>query len=130
MVSLQSSGATGAGKEICALSIVPVLVKSKKGNNVVMNHAFLDSGSSASFCIESLMNKLSLTGKKVNTMSMTMSQDKSVGSYVLKDLEVSGLNQEYYFALPEVYTKKTMHVTTANIASQKDGLICVTCACQ
>ncbi len=46
-----------------------------------------------------------------------MSQDKSVGSYVLKDLEVSGLNQEYDCALPEVYTQKTMPVTTANIAS-------------
>ncbi len=50
MVSL-SSGVTGAGNDICALSIFPVCVKSKKGNNVVMTYAFLDSVSSASFCM-------------------------------------------------------------------------------
>lgn len=120
MVSLQTSGLTGAGKDNCALSIVPVCVKSKKGNSVVMTYAFLDSGSSASFCTESLMNKLNLPGKRVNILLRTMSQDKSVGSYVLKDLEVSGLSQEVYCALPEVYTQETMPVTTANIASQKD----------
>lgn len=120
MVSLQTSGLTGAGNDNCALPIVPVCVKSKKGNGVVMTYAFLDSGSSASFCTESLMNKLNLPGKRVNILLRTMSQDKSIGSYVLKDLEVSGLSQEYYCALPEVYTQKIMPVTTVNIASQKD----------
>ncbi len=65
------------------------------------------------------MDKLNLTGKKVNILLRTMSQDESIGSYVLKDLEISGLNQEYFCALTEVYTKMTIPVVTANIASQK-----------
>lgn len=52
VVSLQSSALTGAGKENCALSVVPVCVKSKKGSKVVTTYAFLDSGSFASFCTE------------------------------------------------------------------------------
>lgn len=51
MISLQSNAHTGAGTDCCALSIVPVCVKSKKGNNVVKTYAFLDSGSSASFFV-------------------------------------------------------------------------------
>lgn len=35
LVSLQSSGLTGAGKDDWALSIVPVPMKAKKGSNVV-----------------------------------------------------------------------------------------------
>lgn len=39
LVSLQSSALTGAGKDNCALSIVPVCVKSKKGSKVVTTYA-------------------------------------------------------------------------------------------
>lgn len=49
LVSIQSSGLTGAGRDNCALSVVPVCVKSKKVSKVVTTYAFLDSGSSASF---------------------------------------------------------------------------------
>lgn len=66
------------------------------------------------------MSKLSLSAKKVNILMRTMSQDKSVCCYVLKDLEVSGLNQEHYCSLSEVYTQKTMPVSKTNIATQKD----------
>lgn len=66
------------------------------------------------------MNKFNLPGKRVNILLRTLSQDKSVSSYVLNDLEVSGLNQEHYCLIPEVYTQDTIPVTTANIASQND----------
>ncbi len=118
LVSIQSSGLTGAGRDNCALSIVPVCVKSKKGSKVVTTYAFLDSGSSASFCTESLMTKLNLPAKKVNILMRTMNQDKSISCHVLNDLEVSGLNQEHFCSLPEVYTQKTMPVDKSNIATQ------------
>ncbi len=118
MVSIQPSGFTGAGRDNCALSIVPVCVKSKKGSKVVTTYAFLDSGSSASFCTESLMTKLNLPAKKVSILMRTMNQDKSISCHVLNDLEVSGLNQEHFCSLPEVYTQKTMPVDKSNIATQ------------
>lgn len=120
LVSVQSSGLTGAGRDNCALSIVPVCVKSKKGSKVVTNYAFLDSGSSASFCTENLMTKLNLSAKKVRILMRTINQDKSITCHVLKDLEVSGLNQEHFCSLQEVYTQKTMPVDQSNIATQND----------
>ncbi|KAL1250809.1 hypothetical protein QQF64_018605 [Cirrhinus molitorella] len=120
LVSIQSGGLIGAGRDNCALSIVLVCVKSKKGSKVVTTYAFLDSGSSASFCTESLMTKLNLSAKKVNILMRTMNQDKSISCHVLKDLEVSGLNQEHFCALPEVYTQKTMPADKSNIATQND----------
>lgn len=44
----------GAGKD-CKLSIVPVQIKSSKGNKTILTYAFLDPGSTATFCTENLM---------------------------------------------------------------------------
>ncbi len=117
LVSIQP---TGAGRGNCALSIVPVCVKSKKVSKVVTTYAFLDSGSSASFCTESLMTKLNLPAKKVSILMRIMNQDKSISCHVLNDLEVLGLNQEHFCSLPEVYTQKTMPVHKSNITTQND----------
>ncbi len=43
LVVVQTSGLTGAGKQDCKLSIVPVKVKSKKGHKIVETYAFLES---------------------------------------------------------------------------------------
>lgn len=43
--AVQSSGVTGAGEQNSALSIIPVRVKSKKGNQSLITYAFLDPGS-------------------------------------------------------------------------------------
>lgn len=45
-----TGGLTGAGEDNCKLTIVPVQVKSRKGNTTVHTYAFLDPGSTASFC--------------------------------------------------------------------------------
>ncbi len=49
-----------------------------------------------------------------------MNQDKLVSSYVLKDLEVAGLDQMHYCSLPDVYTQKSMPVSNSNIPMQSD----------
>lgn len=64
VASVQSSGLTVAGENNCKLSIVPVQVKARKGDAAVLTYAFLDPGSTASFCTVSLMNKLKLQGRK------------------------------------------------------------------
>lgn len=105
----------------CLLSIVPVQVKSSKGSKIVQIYAFLDPGSSASFCTEDLMGKLNISGRKNNILLRTMSQDKSVPSYVVSGLEVSSLEENNFIPLPEVYTQKNMPVDTCNIPT-KEGL--------
>lgn len=59
----ESCGLTGAEEAECVLSIVPVMVKSKKSNKCVETYAFLDPGSTATFCTEDLRRKLNVKGK-------------------------------------------------------------------
>lgn len=120
VVSVQSSGLTGAGKQDCTLSILPVQVRSKRGQETFVTYAFLDPGSTSSFCTERLMNRLNLTGKKLGILLRTMGQEKVVDSYKLSDLEVAGLDSDNFFGLPEVFTQKSMPVYRGNIPCSKD----------
>lgn len=120
VVSVQSSGLTGAGKQEGTLSILPVQVKSKKGHETLVTYAFLDPGSTASFCTERLMNQLNLTGRKLDILLRTMGQEKVVDSYMLADLEVAGLDSDNFCDLPEIFTQRSMPVHRGNIPQTKD----------
>ena len=76
--SVQTSGFTAACEYDCTLSVVPAQVKSKKGHEPLVTYAFLDPGSTASFCTERLMNKLNLRGGKTGIILRTMGQEKIV----------------------------------------------------
>ncbi|CAM4608863.1 unnamed protein product [Leuciscus chuanchicus] len=119
-VSLETCGHTGAGSDECVLSIVPVQVKAKSGSTIMNTYAFLDPGSSASFCTQHLMRKLNLSGVKTSILLRTLGQERSVDTFLLSGLEVSGLNEENFLDLPEVYTQKTMPVSRNNILTQQD----------
>ena len=69
--------------QTCAQSVVPVKVKLDKGTKIVETYAFLDPGSSATFCTEKLMMQLNGTGKKVEILLKTMGQEKPVSTYKL-----------------------------------------------
>lgn len=79
-ISTQSSGLTGAGEHGCTLSILPVRVNSIKSQETIIKYASLDLGSSASssFCIEEVMNKLNVTGRRASILLQTMGQEKVV----------------------------------------------------
>ncbi|XP_039548042.1 uncharacterized protein LOC120493481 [Pimephales promelas] len=120
LISVQSSGLTGAGDHDCTLSIVPVQVKHRKGHKVLITYAFLDPGSSASFCTERLMNKLNVRGRRTGILLRTMGQEKVVGSHIVSDLEVAELDGDCFCELPDIYTQKNMPVHRGNIPRQKD----------
>lgn len=65
---------TWAGKE-CALAIVLVQVMVAKGDKFLLTYAFLDPGSSATFCTENLMEQLNAKGRKTEILLRTMGQD-------------------------------------------------------
>lgn len=117
---LVSSGLTGAGDQDCKLPIVPVQVKSEKGSKIVTTYAFLDQGSTAVFCTESLMIKLQLTGRKGNILLSTMGQQKVVSSNTLSGLEVAALHGDKFLSLPKVYTQVSMPVYKGNIPTERD----------
>nr|XP_055059768.1 uncharacterized protein LOC129443292 [Misgurnus anguillicaudatus] len=120
LVSAQTCGHTGAGSNNDILPILPVQVKSAVGNKVIQTYAFLDTGSTSTFCSENLMRKLHLNGRKTKISLLTMSPKTTVSSYVVNNLEISSLNGKVFYGLPEVYTQKQMPVSPANIVEQKD----------
>lgn len=120
LVALQACGQTGAGNGECALSIVPVQVKSCKGQKVIQTYAFLDPGSSATFCSEHLMHRLKLKGKKTNILLKTMGNQRSVSSSILTGLEVSSLYNDIFYSLPEVFTQEKMPVSKDNMVTEGD----------
>ncbi|XP_020556881.2 uncharacterized protein LOC110014410 [Oryzias latipes] len=112
-------GHTGAGVDYCALSILPVKIKAKKGNCVIKTHAFLDPGSSATFCSEHLMQKLNVTGRRTSFLLRTMGQETVVPAYSLIGLEVSGVEDHNFYPLPEVLTQRKMPVSTESMATSE-----------
>lgn len=116
VLSPQTCAHTGAGDETCIFSIVPVQVKSHKGDRVLQTYAFLDHGSSTTFCTESLLRRLNITGQKTNVLLRTMNQVKSESSYI-KGLEVCGLDDFDFIQLSDVFL---MPVSQHNIPKQED----------
>lgn len=116
----ETCGHTGAGREDSILSIVPVQVKSSMGNKVIQTYAFLDPGSTATFCSEHLMQRLNITGRKTSFLLRTMGQQRVVSSSALNGLEVAGLGSNSFYSLPEVLTQNKMPVTTSNIVTQEE----------
>ena len=120
LVSLQAGRSTGAGDQDCTLSIIPVQLKSVKGDKVLQTYAFLDPGSTATFCTTSCMKKLSLQGTKTRIMLRTMGQEKVVESQILTGLEVSRLDSNQFVELPETFTQETIPVSKNNIPTRRD----------
>lgn len=113
--SPKTCGHTGAGQDRCVLSILPVKIRSAKGNHIVKTYAFLDPGSSATFCSEHLMKQLRVAGRKTNFLLSTMGQKTVVPAYSLTGLEISGLNSNDFHVLPEVLTQTKMPVSVDNM---------------
>ncbi|KAI3359305.1 hypothetical protein L3Q82_002621 [Scortum barcoo] len=117
--NIETSAYTGAGDD-CIFSIVPVQVKSKKGSKVVETYAFMDPGSSATFCTDTLARQLNIQGRHTELELKTMSPKHQVESYLLTDSEVSGIDSNNFIDLPKVYTQKSIPVSTKNIPTQED----------
>ena len=101
-----------------ALAIVPVRVKAKGQAKAVETYAFLDGGSNASFCTESLMKQINVKGKETTLSLTTM---KSIGETVrcsLVELEVLDLDESHRVELSSVFSTKELPVSTENMANQ------------
>lgn len=120
VLSLATGSNTGARKKECALAIVPVKVKLDKGTKCVESYAFLDPGSSATFCTEELAKQLAAPGRKMEIILKTMGQEKTLSTYRVSGLEVAALDSENFLKLPDVFTQKQIPVTHDDIPKLKD----------
>lgn len=112
--------ATSAEAVGSILAIVPVQVKSNKGQRVTMTYAFLDPGSTACFCTESLMKELNLTGRNTHILLKTMGEERIVSSHIVSGSEVSNLDCKEFLELPDMFSQKTIPATKDNIPLQED----------
>lgn len=120
VLSMATGSDTGAGKPDCVLSVVPVKVRLGNGAKCIQTYAFLDSGSSATFCTEELAKELLAPNKRVNILLKTMNEEKTVTSYQVSGLEVAALDSDVFLKLPDVFTQKSIPVTHNNIPKLAD----------
>ncbi|KAL4008074.1 hypothetical protein ACER0C_001926 [Sarotherodon galilaeus] len=116
----ETCGCTGAGEAVCALSIVPVKVRCSRSNATVESYAFLDPGSTGTFCTDELMRDLRVTGKRSNILLRTMGKEATISTHVIIGLEVSGLDEDNFLNIPQVFTQAEIPVTKENIPQQSD----------
>lgn len=88
--------------------------------DAVQTYAFLDPGSSATFCTEQLMRELNALGRRMYILLKTMGQEKPVSSYKISRLEVAALKGDTYLTLPDVYTQRTIPVTKDNVPKMEE----------
>lgn len=111
---------TGAGKSECKLAIVPVKIKMKKSDKVILTYAFMDPGSSATFCTESLLRQLQATGSRTTILLRTMNEEQVIKTSMVNGMEISALDSNEYLELPEVYSHSAIPVKAENIPDQED----------
>ena len=93
----------------------------RANNRTVITHAFLDNGSSATICTESLVRKLGVEGTKVKTSLSTLEKKNSrVECYLILNLVVSDLEENDFFSLPALYTRPEIQVCEEDIPTQED----------
>lgn len=117
----QTCGHIEAGDEDhSVLSIVAVQVRSQKCKTPVQTYAFLDPGSTGTFCTESLSRKMNVKGKRANILLRTMGNKSIVNTNIISGLQVAALDNNDYIDLPDVINQKTMPVSKYNVPHQND----------
>ena len=111
----------GASKLQSGMSIIPVKVR-VNGGKTVSTYAFLDNGSSASFCTQSLLQELEVRGTELAQLSLSTVDPNvtRVVSQIVTGMEVSDMIQTEYVSLPPVYSLQKIPVTPEDIPKQRD----------
>ena len=105
----------------CGMAIVPGKIRSKSGR-CVETYAFLDNGSSASFCTESLCRKLQVYDANPVQLKLTtvQSRGETLMSKKVNGLMLSDLDENEHLPLPAVYTINYIPVSTEDIPTVRD----------
>ena len=102
------------------LAVLPVRVKAPGCDKTVETYAFLDNGSTASFCSEELVRELGLSGRQTTLSLTTMEKEQSKTDCCIVSLEVLDLDEVNLIELPSVFTRKKLPVAAENVATQDD----------
>ncbi|XP_052237805.1 uncharacterized protein LOC127849123 [Dreissena polymorpha] len=108
---------TGAGT---ALPIVPVRVKAKSSDKFVETYAFLDSGSTATFCSDRVLHLLGIEGKKTILTLSTLENKQKQTTREVRGLEISSLDGGHTIEFPPVFTQPSLPLSRADVPSEED----------
>ena len=102
------------------MPVVPVKVR-VEGGRTVSTYAFIDSGSSASFCTESLLRDLQASSETTHlTLETVNPQVTKLESSVVSGLQVSDMEESSFIRLPPVYTLKKLPVCKQDVPKVED----------
>ena len=103
------------------MAVVPVKVWVKGCKTPVVTNAFLDSGSSSTFCTDALRKQLGVSGPRAKISLTTLEKkDSLVDSIIVADLTISDLDENVFIKLPMLYTRPSIPVAREDIPTQDD----------
>ena len=102
--------------EYKALPIVPVKVKGRGNSEIITTYALLDTGSTSTWCSESLAKKLGVVGPCVQVTLSTIEKDCNATSCHRVCLERMDMNKINMIELPEVLKKEKLNISLDGVA--------------
>ena len=112
--------ATGAGRPVIGLPLVPVRVKCAQSSKVVTTYAFLDSGSNTTFCTAELLRSLDVQGRETTLSLTTLNQENRMIKTSVISLEVFDLDENNMVELPTVFSTERLPISESSIPLQED----------
>ena len=109
-----------ASSLVTGLAVVPVQVKAKRSFEVIRTYAFLDLGSSTTFCTDAIIKKLGANSTKTK-LSLTNMQGKNAPvECSVVNLEIADLAGNCDINPPIVYSRSSLPVPKEAIGIQED----------
>ena len=87
-----------------------------------MQYAFLDQGSTHTFCDKNLVKTLNLNGPENSIQIKTINGSSKVYKSILFDLEISALNNDNSFSLTNVHSiESTVFLSNLTLSHLKEN---------
>lgn len=102
------------------LPVVPVKVRLTNSDEYVETYALLDSGSTSTFCTDSLLQRLQARGKKSRIKLTTLGSTNEIDTVIVDNLNVSDIDDNKSIHLPAVLSRPNIPVSKEEIPTQED----------
>ena len=112
--------AVGSSRPRVCFKVVPVKISYPGSTERITTHAFLDSGSDATFCLESLARKLGVEEMKPTNYTMITANSEEQRSGYKVQLSIESLQGDVKFDLNDVLTTSSLPVTLQHMPSYED----------
>ncbi|XP_074648981.1 uncharacterized protein LOC141904301 [Tubulanus polymorphus] len=121
-ITLNQGSKNGAVKSDgkVGLPIIPVKVKYHGEDRYETVNALLDTGSTATFCTESLMSEIGVTGSNAEIHLTTMGSAQMVPSRKLLKLKISDIDEDIHLDLKMVFSTSQIPASKADASTQED----------